>query len=176
MGLSALLPKTLLENHEHAVTLMQQVSDAALSTLQASHPLEELPARLWAEHSALAGVPRDSASRQHQVSAFPFCTENLGQTQPLPSQPQDQKRRTITRNWISFTPPPLLPRSLRFPQHCTPLRARRAWLSPAPHSYEVLPAAHTSTWKPHRRPEPFYRQFSLLFFPWLHKDKKKLRY
>lgn len=121
-------------------------------------------------------VPRDSASRQHRVSAFPFCTENLGQTQPLPSQPQDQKRRTITRNWISFTPPPLLPRSLRFPQHCTPLRARRAWLSPAPHSYEVLPAAHTSTWKPHRRPEPFYRQFSLLFFPWLHKDKKKLRY
>lgn len=59
MGLSALLPKTLLENHEHAVTLMQQVSDAALSTLQASHPLEELPARLWAEHSALAGcTPR----------------------------------------------------------------------------------------------------------------------
>lgn len=59
MGLSALLPKTLLENHEHAVTLMQQASDAALSTLQASHPLEELPSRLWAEHSALAGcTPR----------------------------------------------------------------------------------------------------------------------
>lgn len=121
-------------------------------------------------------VPRDSASQQHRVSASPFCTENLGQTQPHPSQPQDQKSRTVTRNWISFAPLLLLPWSLQFPQHCTPLTPRRARLSPAPHSHEVLPAAHTSSWKPRRRPEPFYGQFSLLFCPWLHKGEKKLRY
>lgn len=60
MGLSdplpcGVLPNTLLEIREHAVILMQQAFDAALSTLKASCPSEELPARLRAGHSTLAG-------------------------------------------------------------------------------------------------------------------------